>query len=110
MTGRLSEVPGLTVYPSKANFLFVELPDGVPGKALRDRLLKHHGLMVRERGNKIGSSEQYLRLDERAGRLHAGAGRPGEVVGRGNHKPSQRRVAGSPRPRHVFIDERDWFK
>lgn len=62
MTKRLSEVPGLTAYPSKANFLFVELPEGVPGKALRNRLLKHHGLMVRECSNKLGSSEQYLRL------------------------------------------------
>ncbi len=62
MAGRLSELAGLTVYPSKANFLFVELPEGVSGKALRDRLLKRHGLMVRECGNKLGSSEQYLRL------------------------------------------------
>ncbi len=62
MAGRLAEVPGLTVYPSKANFLFVELPEGVPGKVLRDRLLRNHGLMVRECSNKIGSSEQYLRL------------------------------------------------
>ena len=62
MTSRLSEVAGLTVYPSKANFLFVELPEGVSGKALRDRLLKRHGLLVRECGNKLGSSEQYLRL------------------------------------------------
>lgn len=62
MAGRLAKVPGLKVYPSKANFLFVELPEGVPGKALRDRLLRHHGLMVRECSNKLGSSEQYLRL------------------------------------------------
>ncbi len=62
MSRRLFEVPGLKVYPSRANFLFVELPEGVPGKVLRDRLLKHHGLMVRECSNKIGSSEQYLRL------------------------------------------------
>jgi len=62
MAKRLSEVQGLTVYPSKANFLFVELPDGVAGRILRDRLLKHHGLMVRECSNKLGSSEQYLRL------------------------------------------------
>jgi histidinol-phosphate/aromatic aminotransferase/cobyric acid decarboxylase-like protein len=55
-------VPGLTVYPSKANFLFVELPEGAPGKVLRDRLLRHHGLLVRECSNKTGSSEQYLRL------------------------------------------------
>lgn len=62
MENRLSEVSGLKVFPSKANFLFVELPERVPGKILRDRLLKHHGLLVRECGNKLGSSEQYLRL------------------------------------------------
>jgi histidinol-phosphate/aromatic aminotransferase/cobyric acid decarboxylase-like protein len=58
----LSSIRELTIYPSKANFLFVELPAGVSGKQLRDRLLTHHGIMVRECSNKIGSSEQYLRL------------------------------------------------
>jgi histidinol-phosphate/aromatic aminotransferase/cobyric acid decarboxylase-like protein len=62
MTERLSTMPGLTVYPSKANFLFVELPDGISGRALRDSLLTNYGLMVRECSNKIGASEQYLRL------------------------------------------------
>ncbi|MEK6280161.1 MAG: histidinol-phosphate transaminase [Acidobacteriota bacterium] len=62
MSDRLSTVPGLTVYPSQANFLFVELPDGVSGRTLRDRLLQNHGLLVRECSNKIGASEQQLRL------------------------------------------------
>ena len=62
MTEQLSKVKGLTVYPSRANFLFVELPDGVRGRNLRDRLLKGYGVMVRECSNKIGSTEQYLRV------------------------------------------------
>jgi histidinol-phosphate/aromatic aminotransferase/cobyric acid decarboxylase-like protein len=62
MTERLACVAGLTLYPSRANFLFIELPDGVSGKALRDALLKNHGVMVRECSNKIGSTEQYLRV------------------------------------------------
>ena len=62
MTLQLSRLPGLKIYPSQANFLFVELPEGMSGRALRDRLLTNHGLMVRECSNKIGSSEQYLRL------------------------------------------------
>jgi threonine-phosphate decarboxylase len=62
MTEQIAAVPGLTVYPSKANFLFVELPDGVSGRSLRDMLLKNYGLMIRECSNKIGSSEQFLRL------------------------------------------------
>lgn len=62
MTEKLSSMPELTIYPSKANFLFVELPEGISGKQLRDRLLTEHGILVRECSNKIGSSEQYLRL------------------------------------------------
>jgi histidinol-phosphate/aromatic aminotransferase/cobyric acid decarboxylase-like protein len=62
MTERVSSVADLKIYPSKANFLFVELPNGLSGRVLRDRLLKNHGLMVRECSNKIGAGEQYLRL------------------------------------------------
>ena len=62
MTEQLTLVPSVNIYPSKANFLFVELPDSISGRQLRDRLLENYGLMVRECSNKIGSSEQYLRL------------------------------------------------
>ena len=62
MSRQLEKVAGLTVFPSRANFLYVELPPHVPGRKLRDQLLQHYGLMVRECSNKIGSSEQYLRL------------------------------------------------
>lgn len=59
---RLQQVPGLTVFPSQANFLYVELPSGVSGRVLRAELLNRYGLFVRECGNKMGSSEAYLRL------------------------------------------------
>jgi threonine-phosphate decarboxylase len=62
MTEALARVAELTVYPSAANFVFVELPHQISGRALRDRLLARHGIMVRENSNKLGSSEQYLRL------------------------------------------------
>ena len=62
----LSRIPGLTVYPSQANFLFVRLPEGVAGRKLRDRLLERSGLMVRESSNKMGSTEQYLRFSVQA--------------------------------------------
>lgn len=62
MTEQLSAVSGLTIYPSKANFLFVQLPEQISGRRLRDRLLQNYGLMVRECSNKIGSSERFLRL------------------------------------------------
>jgi histidinol-phosphate/aromatic aminotransferase/cobyric acid decarboxylase-like protein len=62
MMNELERIAGLRVFPSKANFLYVELPPNIPGRQLRDRLLEEYGLMVRECSNKIGSSERYLRL------------------------------------------------
>ncbi len=58
----LQQVPGLKVWPSQCNFVFCRLPDDIPGQLLRNRLLDRHGLFVRECGNKLGSSSQYLRL------------------------------------------------
>ncbi|MFI1163193.1 pyridoxal phosphate-dependent aminotransferase [Streptomyces sp. NPDC020801] len=62
MASHLSALPGLTVYPSQANFLFVRLPLGAEGTVVRDRLLTEHRVLVRECGNKIGSSSRFLRL------------------------------------------------
>ncbi|MFD5427167.1 pyridoxal phosphate-dependent aminotransferase [Streptomyces sp. NPDC127084] len=62
MIWQLSRLPGLTVYPSQGNFVYVRLPEGVDGAVLRDRLLEEYGVLVRECGNKIGSSSRYLRL------------------------------------------------
>jgi threonine-phosphate decarboxylase len=62
MLNQLEQIPGLRVFSSQANFLYVELPRKVAGRKLRDRLLEQYGLMVRECSNKIGSSERYLRL------------------------------------------------
>ncbi|WP_330457653.1 histidinol-phosphate aminotransferase family protein [Streptomyces sp. NBC_00820] len=62
MAGHLSALPGLTVYPSQGNFLFVRLPVGAEGTVVRDRMLTEHRILVRECGNKIGSSSRFLRL------------------------------------------------
>jgi threonine-phosphate decarboxylase len=61
MYQQLQTVPGLKTYPSKGNFLFSALPDGVSGKQVRDILLEQYGLLIRECSNKAGSTEQYLR-------------------------------------------------
>ena len=62
MASQLSTLPGLTVYPSQGNFLFVRLPVGAEGTVVRDRMLTEHRILVRECGNKIGSSSRFLRL------------------------------------------------
>jgi histidinol-phosphate/aromatic aminotransferase/cobyric acid decarboxylase-like protein len=59
---RLRQVPGLRVFPSMANFVYVRLPRGVDGVAVRNRVLCQHGCLIRECGNKVGSDRGYLRL------------------------------------------------
>lgn len=58
----LSTIPRLNVFPSQANFVFVELEKETDGRWLRDALLSEHRLMVRACGNKLGTSDRYLRL------------------------------------------------
>ncbi|MGA6167444.1 pyridoxal phosphate-dependent aminotransferase [Amycolatopsis magusensis] len=58
----LSRMPELTVFPSQANFLLVKLSTGIDGTQLRDHLYTRHGILIRECGNKLGMSNQFLRL------------------------------------------------
>ncbi len=62
MAADLARVPGLTVFPSQANFILVKLPRGADGARLRDFLLARHGVLVRECGNKLGITSQFVRL------------------------------------------------
>ncbi|MEU5884139.1 histidinol-phosphate transaminase [Spirillospora sp. NPDC047279] len=62
MGQQLSSLPGLKVYPSQGNFIMVKLPDGKDGVGLRDHLIERHNVFVRECGNKLGSTSQFLRL------------------------------------------------
>ncbi|TDD28389.1 histidinol-phosphate aminotransferase family protein [Actinomadura sp. KC06] len=62
MSQQLAGLPGLKVFPSQGNFVMVKLPDGKDGVALRDHLMGRHGVFVRECGNKLGSSSQFVRL------------------------------------------------
>jgi histidinol-phosphate/aromatic aminotransferase/cobyric acid decarboxylase-like protein len=58
----LARIPELSVFSSQANFLLVKLADGLDGTQLRDHLISRHGVLVRECGNKLGMSSQFLRL------------------------------------------------
>lgn len=62
MAEQLKTVDGLTVFPSRANFIYCALSPRISGKLLRNRLLKDFGLFIRECSNKIGASESYLRI------------------------------------------------
>lgn len=62
MMMELSRLPGLQVFPSQGNFLLVKLDGEASGTDLRDYLLKEHRILVRECGNKLGMTSQFLRL------------------------------------------------
>lgn len=57
-----SRIPGLKVFPSKGNFHYVKVPDYVDGTSVRNSLLSNYGFFVRECGNKLGSSKQFIRI------------------------------------------------
>jgi len=58
----LARLPELSVYSSQANFLLVKLGAGVDGTDLRDHLIDRHQVLIRECGNKLGMSNQFVRL------------------------------------------------
>jgi histidinol-phosphate/aromatic aminotransferase/cobyric acid decarboxylase-like protein len=61
----LARLPELSVFSSQANYLLVKLADGIDGREMRDHLLSRHSVLVRECGNKLGMSSQFLRLSVR---------------------------------------------
>jgi histidinol-phosphate/aromatic aminotransferase/cobyric acid decarboxylase-like protein len=62
----LNRIPGLKVYPSRANFALVELIDGTKSKEMMVKLLYSYGVYVRECSDKIGLDGQFLRIASRS--------------------------------------------
>jgi histidinol-phosphate/aromatic aminotransferase/cobyric acid decarboxylase-like protein len=101
MHSQLSRFTELTVYPSQANFLLVKLPGSVEGAELCDYLLGEHHLLVRQCGNKIGMTSQFMRFgvrpDTEVERLVEGL-RGVERLGGGRPTPAIELVAHSREP------------
>ena len=101
MNSQLNQFPELTVFPSQANFLLVKLPGSVDGAELCDHLLAEHHLLVRQCGNKIGMTSQFMRFgvrpDTEVERLVEGL-RGVERLGGGRHTPTIELVAHSREP------------
>ena len=62
---RLRSLPELTVFPSQANFVYVQIPAPMEGVTLRNWLLCEYGFLVRECGNKLGSDSSHFRFAAR---------------------------------------------
>jgi histidinol-phosphate/aromatic aminotransferase/cobyric acid decarboxylase-like protein len=62
MEHRLRKLSELTVFASRANFVYAQIPVWINGVSLRDWLLSEFGFLVRECGNKLGSDSSYFRI------------------------------------------------
>lgn len=63
LTEALSAIPGLRVIPSQANYLLVELTNGMCATALTKRLLLEYDLLIKDLSRKIRMGErQFVRL------------------------------------------------
>lgn len=63
---KLSELPGIFVYPSKGNFALVELLDGTVASDFCLKLLVNHGIYTRNCGDKLGLKGEFLRIAARS--------------------------------------------
>lgn len=57
----LSRINGIKVFPSQANYVMVELADGLSSKAITRELLIKKGIFVKDLAGKLGG-KQYLRI------------------------------------------------
>lgn len=62
----LQAIEGIKVYPSKANFVLIELMNGLNSGHAQARLLSDHGVYVRNCSDKIGLNGQFIRVAARS--------------------------------------------
>jgi len=60
-----TEVKYLHAYPTKANFVFAEITNGITSTELRDLLLQKARILIKDCSNKIGLNNKYIRLASR---------------------------------------------
>lgn len=61
----LNSIPGLKVYPSKANFALVELLNGINSFDFTIELLTNYGIYVRDCSDKLGLEGEFVRIASR---------------------------------------------
>ena len=58
----LKGISRLSVYPTGANFVLFKILGGMSAAELQARLLKHHGMYVRDCSNKVGMDNFHIRV------------------------------------------------
>jgi histidinol-phosphate/aromatic aminotransferase/cobyric acid decarboxylase-like protein len=66
LISQLSEINTITIYPSRSNFVLIELPNNVTSFDFTIKLLVEHGVYVRDCSDKIGLEGNFIRLASRS--------------------------------------------
>jgi histidinol-phosphate/aromatic aminotransferase/cobyric acid decarboxylase-like protein len=61
----LNQIANIKVYPSRANFVLVELLNGLTANDISTKLICDHGIYVRNCNDKIGLDGEYIRVAAR---------------------------------------------
>ena len=64
-TNELNQINNIKVYPTKANFVLVEILDGRSSGEIATQLLIDHGIYVRNCSDKIGLEGEFIRIATR---------------------------------------------
>lgn len=59
---KLSEISALRLIPSQANYIMIELVNGMTAKALTKKLLIEHNLFIKDLSAKIKQGKQFIRI------------------------------------------------
>lgn len=59
---KLSEINALRLIPSQANYIMIELVNGMTAKALTKKLLIEHNLFIKDLSAKIKQGKQFIRI------------------------------------------------
>jgi histidinol-phosphate/aromatic aminotransferase/cobyric acid decarboxylase-like protein len=63
---KISQLPHIVAYPSRANFVLIELLEGIKAKTLTAKLLFTHGVYIRNCNDKIGLEGEFVRIAARS--------------------------------------------
>jgi histidinol-phosphate/aromatic aminotransferase/cobyric acid decarboxylase-like protein len=63
---QLNELKNIKILPSKANFVLIELLNGLTSEDVSLDLLINHGVYVRDCSDKIGLDGEYIRVAARS--------------------------------------------
>ena len=58
---KLSEIEGIRVLPSQANFLLIELTSGITASKLTEKLLNEHNILIKDLTPKLGN-DRFIRI------------------------------------------------